>query len=390
MDSSSRDHAPDTSAEFPGAARVERIGDAVLMLGDCRDILPHLGRVDAVVTDPPYHGVKRDGWDNQWATDAAFLGWAREVCGLLHGVTSPAASLYWFASPQMASRLELVISERFRVLNNIVWDKSGSRKGVGGTGIDVTALRGYWSANTERVIFAERLEGDAVAADQAGYEASCVSAKCSVFGDYLRAEFHRAGVTNKAVAKLFPSKTGGLTGCVSNWLLGLNVPTQEQYSAIRYFLGTGFLLREYEDLKREYEDLKREYEDLKREYEDLKREYEDLRRPFFVSADDEWGDVWRFAVERNPEHPTQKPLPMMRHIVKVSSRADDVVLDPFMGSGSTGAACAEFRRSFIGIEREPAYFDIACRRIAEAYRQPRLFDEPPPKPTQGSMFGDAA
>ena len=347
--------------------RKEIIGDCTLYLGDCRDILPTLGPVDCVITDPPYHGVKRDGWDNQWRTDADFLAWAGEVCISLHKITNSAGSLYWFASPQMAGRLEVVIGERFRVLNNIVWDKSGSRKGVGGTGIDVTALRGYWSANTERVIFAERLDGDAIAANAAGYEASCIAAKGSVFGDYLRAEMRRAGVTNKAVAALFPSKTGGLTGCVSNWLLGLNVPTAEQYSAIRAMLGAGF---------------------LKREYEDLKREYEDLRRPFFVSADDEWGDVWRFAVERGTEHPTQKPLSMMRHVVKVSSRASDVILDPFMGSGTTGVACAHFGRSFIGIEREPSYFDIACRRIEEAYKQPRLFDEPAPKPVQTSLFSD--
>jgi DNA modification methylase len=64
-----------------------------------------------------------------------------------------------------------------------------------------------------------------------------------------------------------------------------------------------------------------------------------------------------------------------------------LVLDPYMGVGTTGVACANLGRRFIGIEREPTYFDIACRRIEEAYRQPRLFDEPPPKPQQGSLFG---
>jgi site-specific DNA-methyltransferase (adenine-specific) len=60
-----------------------------------------------------------------------------------------------------------------------------------------------------------------------------------------------------------------------------------------------------------------------------------------------------------------------------------MILDPFMGSGTTGVACVQLGRSFTGIEREPKYFDIACRRIEEAYRQPRLFDEPkPPQPVQ--------
>lgn len=64
------------------------------------------------------------------------------------------------------------------------------------------------------------------------------------------------------------------------------------------------------------------------------------------------------------------------------------VLDPFMGSGTTGVACVNLGRSFIGIERESSYFDIACRRIEEAYKQPRLFDEAPPKPMQPSMLDD--
>lgn len=67
----------------------------------------------------------------------------------------------------------------------------------------------------------------------------------------------------------------------------------------------------------------------------------------------------------------------------------ELVLDPFMGSGTTGVACVNLGRKFIGIEREPTYFDIACRRIEEAHRQPRLFDEPPPKPVQPSLL-DAA
>ena len=58
----------------------------------------------------------------------------------------------------------------------------------------------------------------------------------------------------------------------------------------------------------------------------------------------------------------------------------ETILDPFMGSGTTGVACANLGRKFIGIEIEPKYFDIACRRIEDAYKQPRLFDEPKPQP----------
>jgi site-specific DNA-methyltransferase (adenine-specific) len=69
-------------------------------------------------------------------------------------------------------------------------------------------------------------------------------------------------------------------------------------------------------------------------------------------------------------HPTQKPLAVMRWSLSFTSGD---VLDPFMGSGTTGVACAQLGRKFIGIELERRYFDIACERIDNAYRQTRLF-----------------
>jgi len=89
------------------------------------------------------------------------------------------------------------------------------------------------------------------------------------------------------------------------------------------------------------------------------------------------------------EHPTQKPLALIEWCLGFLPKAR-TILDPFMGSGTTGVACVKLDRAFIGIEREPSYFDIACRRIEEAYRQPRLFTEPPQKPEQLSMLDGAA
>jgi site-specific DNA-methyltransferase (adenine-specific) len=70
------------------------------------------------------------------------------------------------------------------------------------------------------------------------------------------------------------------------------------------------------------------------------------------------------------EHPTQKPVGLMRWCV---SKTKGAVLDPFMGSGTTGVACMELQRPFFGIEIEPKYFDMACQRIENAQRQERLF-----------------
>ena len=72
------------------------------------------------------------------------------------------------------------------------------------------------------------------------------------------------------------------------------------------------------------------------------------------------------------EHPTQKPLPVMLWTMGYFPDAN-LILDPFMGSGTTGLACAALGRGFIGCEIDPAYFDIACRRIDDAQRQSRMF-----------------
>jgi DNA modification methylase len=88
------------------------------------------------------------------------------------------------------------------------------------------------------------------------------------------------------------------------------------------------------------------------------------------------------------EHPTQKPLKVMSWCLQFLPDAK-TVLDPYMGSGTTGVACAQLGRKFIGIEIEPKYFDIACRRIEQAYAQGKLFDPAPPKQEQASMFGVA-
>lgn len=77
--------------------------------------------------------------------------------------------------------------------------------------------------------------------------------------------------------------------------------------------------------------------------------------------------------ERHGEHPTEKPRRLMSEIVADFTRPGQVILDPFMGSGTTGVAAVMASRGFIGIEREPKYFDIACKRIEDAQRQADLF-----------------
>lgn len=90
--------------------------------------------------------------------------------------------------------------------------------------------------------------------------------------------------------------------------------------------------------------------------------------------------------DRSGLHPTEKPVNLMGELVSLFSNYGETVLDPFMGSGTTGVACVRLGRSFIGCEINPEFFDLSCRRIEETYKQPRLFAEPAPKIKQESFL----
>jgi DNA modification methylase len=85
-------------------------------------------------------------------------------------------------------------------------------------------------------------------------------------------------------------------------------------------------------------------------------------------------NVWHGPLAAEHEHPTQKPLPLMRWLVLLFRRPNDLILDPFCGSGTTGIAAIMEGRRFLGIEREAQYCAIARRRIADAAAQTSLFD----------------
>lgn len=94
----------------------------------------------------------------------------------------------------------------------------------------------------------------------------------------------------------------------------------------------------------------------------------------------QWHGYLRVGKEERV-HPTQKPLQVMCWAID-HCPASDTILDPFMGSGTTGVAAIQRGKSFIGIEREPKYFDIACRRIEQAQAQGQLIPHEPPKAEQ--------
>lgn len=97
--------------------------------------------------------------------------------------------------------------------------------------------------------------------------------------------------------------------------------------------------------------------------------------------------IVRGGVEKEAGHPTEKPVHLMAEYIANSSMRGDLVLDPFMGSGTTGVACAQLGRAFTGIEIHEPFFEMAVERIRKAYASPDMFIERAPEPKQESMFG---
>lgn len=301
---------------------------------DCLEGLRRLPdkSVDCIITDPPYN-INKAEWDNI----QNYVEWLLTVFKECQRVVKDNGTLWFFHMrfPVLAEiQIRMEKETAFRHKQLIIINK-GLQSVAGRTG---ESLRSFPRA-TEYLQF--YTFDDPTGAQQLGEQ----YARVNPMAKYLKEEFERAGVTNKEIAALFPSRTGGLTGCVSNWLMGLNFPLQEQYETMREYLNHG-----------------KEYSYLRKEYEDLRKEYEDLRYTFNLPSG--VTDVWDINFyEEDIPHVSPKPLKLMRRIVNAATKPGQIVLDPFMGSGSTAVACQQLGRQFIGFEKKTEYIQIAESRL---------------------------
>ena len=177
---------------------------------------------------------------------------------------------------------------------------------------------------------------------------------------YLVAERDRAGWATRTVDAAWQAKRGTKGQMAGHW-----------FGATQWALPTA---DHYEWLRRLFNADGGDY--LRREYDDLRREYDDLRRPFTVTADVPYTDVWTYptvppARKGTRRHPCEKPVDMMRHIIRTSSRPGDLVLDCFLGSGATAIAARDLGRRFIGCDMDPAWIEHTERRLAEQDAMPQ-------------------
>lgn len=244
-------------------SRVETIGRAVLHLGDCRDILPTLGKVDAVIADIPY-GTTRCSWDAVIPFD--------EMWSAVGAVTQPGTPIVLFGSEPFSSALRMSNLRQFKY--DWIWNKP---KATGFLNAKKQPLRAH----------------------------EIISVFCDGQATYL------------------PQKTTG-------------------HERKRTFRGKHLQTDVYGNMAGDYR------------YDSTERYPKSV---LTFSSD----------TQNSSLHPTQKPIELMRYLVRTYSAPDDTVLDFTMGSGTTGLACSLEGRRFIGVESDPAYFDIACVRLRQPY-----------------------
>jgi site-specific DNA-methyltransferase (adenine-specific) len=306
--------------------------------------------VQLIIADPPYYKVKGD-FDFVWKTFDDYLQdverWAIECKRVL----ADNGTLYWYGDAKNIAYAQIIFDKHFNLLNSLVWENTNDHKQQIRFNTDLRTF----APLTERLLMYEQ-RGQKTGGELIFEQ--FLKPK-NPFSKYLKIEFTNAGFTNREIAQLFPSRTGGLTGCVSNWLNGDNVITEEQYNVIREYCNNKYLQKPYEELKAEYEE--------------LKAEYEELRRPF--NNERFYGDVIRIPNYEtgSHEHDTPKPEKLTREIILISSRPNDLILVPFAGSGTECAMAIKENRNFIGFEINEKHVNYGNKRADNIKAQPSLF-----------------
>ena len=301
--------------------------------------------VQLIIADPPYFEVKGE-FDFVWNSFDDYLKdvekWAIECKRVL----ADNGTLFWYGDKKKIAYSQIIFDKYFNLENSLVWRKKDSMQYQ----YYSPDLARSFNTHNERILMYSN-EIDLTGLELINEE---FIKPRNPFSKYLKEEFKKANITNKEISKLFPSKTGGLTGCVSNWLNGDNVITKEQYTKIRDFLNNEY---------------------LRKEYEDLRKEYEDKRRYFYNPNKLE--EVLEFSQEshitRKYKHDTKKPETLTRALIQTCSRKGDLVLVPFAGSGTECSMSAKEGREFIGFDIEPKYVEMANARCSEHLKQTSLF-----------------
>lgn len=392
-------------------SRIETIGNATLYLGDCRHVMRWIqdASVDAIVTDPPY-GLSFMG--NHWDYDVPNADLWRECLRVI----KPGGHLLAFAGTRTQHRMAAAIEDaRFEIRDMIAW--------VYGSGfpksLDVSKAIDR-AAGAERALTREgTVKRDGYGGDwdtgssnsrpRFDNPATDAARQWQGWGTALKPAFEpitvaRKPFSNTVAANVLKHGTGAINidGCRVETDDNLNGGTyaavstsdgvsQSMAGPLDNAIGRAFVQPSGRWPANLIHDGSAEVVGVfpttksGKDKNPAKTSTSGFTGNGVRSEDVNYGDAGsasRFfysakatRADRDDDnvHPTVKPTDLMRYLCRLVTPPGGIVLDPFLGSGSTGKAAGEEGFAFVGIEREEKYFDIACQRIENAYRQQRLF-----------------
>ncbi len=284
-----------------------------VILGDCLEELKKLPdrSVDLIVLDPPYWKVVNENWDFQWRTEEDYAKWCLQWFKELSRIVKLSGSLYLFGYIRNLFYLQKHLSDLgFSFRQQLIIDKG--IKALGGR-----ATRGYkmFPNTTESLLF-------------------YIFDSKPFIKEMLKKRQKELGLSALDINKRLEVKTNG--GGVWSLYTGENilaqVPTREMWEKLQSAL-------------------------------EFEYPYEDIGQTFNIEMGitDVWQDINFYEEERH--HRTQKPVELIKRIINASTHEGMVVLDPFLGAGSTALAAIELNRHFIGIEIDPKHVHTAEERI---------------------------
>lgn len=300
-------------------------------IGDCLELMKEIPdkSIDLVIADPPYYRIDSNSWDRQWRTFNDYLAWLELRVLEIKRVLKDNGSFYIFGDDHRIAYIQVMLDKYFTFLNHLIWYKRNNQSIKGAE----NSCRRF-ACVSERILFYSLQ-------DQTGLETIKLDVdNFKPLRQYFK-DFQDALVISKAeiVEKIGQQADHCFRWGSSQW----DLPTKETYLKLC--------------------ELPLKYEFVRKEYEDLRKEYEDLRRPFYYQHTYEIIDIPIINQNDNTPHSTTKPLKLVEKLIKASSNQEAVVLDPFLGSGTTLEACMNLDRNCIGFEIDSQWEPIYKKRL---------------------------
>lgn len=354
-------------------------GPVTLYKGDCREVLKEIepATVALLLTDPPY-GIKVE---SDQFTDAATDWDAGDPTELIDAMLAAArpcmktnGAFYVFGHPgQFMNARQQYTRAGFMPLQELIWVKTASGALPNQSRVNKQhpeSLRTFFP-ETERILFGEVMATGGAAekdAERAWHlrEEKEHDAKMKPLVDYFKAELAKTTLTVADVCRLMKERTGKGPIC-GHYFSGhqFTIPTEEMYGHLREILNAHLRPEFSRVLTRDFAAQRRDYSSLKAEWEKLRGQWEALRRPHYAQPRTK-SDVLRYEVvpiAARCGHPCEKPVDLLSDLIKTSTRAGDIVLDCFAGSGATGIAAKATGRRAVLIEQEESYCRMIRRRL---------------------------